>query len=176
MDHRPNRRVAALGDAGAECRGHRLCQFAGYGASITGAGGPGSILVAPAERADVVVDFSAFTAGQTISLTDVGLPAGVVSPTKPLGAIMQFRVTGTKPASDFGDPDLAGWGSGGGSGRPQEGDVTSTSLVTLDEIVAKNGKPLLAVMNNSSYKCMPDGMITPRVISNGRINPSRDRL
>ena len=143
---------------------------------ITGAGGPGSILVAPAERADVVVDFSAFTAGQTISLTDVGLPAGVVSPTKPLGAIMQFRVTGTKPASDFGDPDLAGWGSGGGSGRPQEGDVTSTSLVTLDEIVAKNGKPLLAVMNNWPFmqrnaagvmQATPDDAFSTESIPNG---------
>jgi spore coat protein A, manganese oxidase len=112
-------------------------------------GGPGSVLIAPAERADVIVDFSEFTAGQTISLTDVGLPDGVVSPTKPMDEILQFRVVGTKPAADFGPPELPGWGTGGGSGRPPA--PSRTSLITLDEILARNGKPLMAVMNNTPF-------------------------
>jgi FtsP/CotA-like multicopper oxidase with cupredoxin domain len=89
---------------------------------------------------------------------------------------MQFRVVGTRPASDFGAPDLPGWGNGGGSGRPQAGDVSATSPVTLDEIVAKNGKPLMAVLNNTPFmqrdaggvmQATPDEPFSTESIPNG---------
>src|SRR5215218_2002128 len=50
------------------------------------------ILMLPAERADVIVDFAGFE-GQDLVLRNTQLPAGVVSPASPrLPSIMQFRV------------------------------------------------------------------------------------
>ena len=147
--------------------------------SISGPGGPGTILIAPAERADVVVDFSNLQAGQTVTLSDVALPVGVVSPTMPLGDLMQFQVVGTRPSSDFGDPVLPGWSTSGGSGRPTANDIVgSASLITLDEVLAGNGKPLMAVMNNTPFMqrdgggnmlATPDTPFSTESIVNGQV-------
>jgi spore coat protein A len=50
-----------------------------------------SLLLLPAERADVIVDFSRF-AGQTLVLGNADLAAGVSSPAPALPSVMQFRV------------------------------------------------------------------------------------
>jgi spore coat protein A len=134
----------------------------------------GPILLGPAERVDVIVDFSGLKAGQAATLTDVALPADVVSPTKPIGDIMQFRVVGSAPASDFGEPILPGWASSGGTSRP--GPAAATSLVTLDEILGGNGKPLMAVLNNMPFMqrdehgmmlATPDEPFSTETIPNG---------
>jgi spore coat protein A len=51
----------------------------------------GRLLLLPAERADIVVDFSQL-AGQTLTLTNQPLPADVSSPAPDLPEVMQFRV------------------------------------------------------------------------------------
>jgi FtsP/CotA-like multicopper oxidase with cupredoxin domain len=58
------------------------------------------ILAAPAERCDLIVDFSGL-AGQTVELRDTILPPGTVSPASPLPrrGIMRFTVSGAT-ASD----------------------------------------------------------------------------
>ena len=56
-----------------------------------------SILLLPAERADVIVDFTGL-GGQDLVLNNLPLPAGVVSPAEPeLPELMQFRVRGLSP-------------------------------------------------------------------------------
>ena len=52
-------------------------------------GGP--LLVLPAERMDVIVDFSRF-AGRTLTVTNADLPADVSSPAPPVSTVMQIRV------------------------------------------------------------------------------------
>jgi spore coat protein A len=52
-------------------------------------GGP--LLVLPAERMDVIVDFSRL-AGSTLTVTNAELPADVSSPAPPLDTVMQIRV------------------------------------------------------------------------------------
>jgi spore coat protein A len=49
------------------------------------------LLLVPAERADVVIDFSGL-AGQTLTMTNEPLPAAVSSPAPALPEVMQFRV------------------------------------------------------------------------------------
>ena len=101
----------------------------------------------------------------------------MVSPTTPFGDVMEFRIVGTKPGSDFGDPDLPGWSASGGSGRPSAGEVSATSLITLDEVLAGNGKPLMAVMNNTPFMqrdadgmmlATPDAPFSTEEIPNGQ--------
>jgi spore coat protein A len=49
------------------------------------------LLLLPAERADVIVDFSRF-AGQTLKVVNADLPADVSSPAPPLANVMEIRV------------------------------------------------------------------------------------
>jgi hypothetical protein len=49
------------------------------------------LLLLPAERADVLVDFSRF-AGRTLTVTNPDLPADVSSPAPPLPTVMEIRV------------------------------------------------------------------------------------
>ena len=60
------------------------------------------ILLAPAERADVLVDFSDL-AGSRVVLRDNPLPAGTASPAPPMhqDGIVQFRVAGSKRSVSF---------------------------------------------------------------------------
>src|SRR3954470_6766664 len=51
----------------------------------------GPLLVLPAQRMNVIVDFSRF-AGRTLTVSNAALPAEVSSPAPPLDAVMQIRV------------------------------------------------------------------------------------
>ena len=111
-----------------------------------------SILLAPAERVDVVVDFSGLAIGTKVVLADTVLPAGVVSPTRPLGDCMQFRVVGpalSGPDPYAGAPVLPGWDSA--SPTPRPGMPTRTSKVTLEEVMGRGGKPVMAVVNGTPF-------------------------
>lgn len=112
-----------------------------------------SILIAPAERADVVVDFSGLPVGTKAVMIDTLLPPGVVSPTRPLGDCMQFRVVG--PALDgpdpfAGPPALPGWTGSSPTPRPVD-EPSTTSLVTLEEVLGRGGKPVMAVVNGAPF-------------------------
>ena len=111
-----------------------------------------SILVAPGERVDVLVDFSGLPIGTSAVLADVVLPAGVVSPTRPLGDCLQFRVVGPSltGADPFaGDPVLPGWDAN--SPTPRPGTPLTTSKVTLEEVTGRGGKPEMAVINGAPF-------------------------
>lgn len=68
----------------------------------------GRLLLAPGERADVIVDFSAFR-GQTLTVTnDAATPCSgkpdKAGGTPPLPELLQFRVRDTAPSAAFGTP------------------------------------------------------------------------
>jgi spore coat protein A len=121
-----------------------------------------SILIGPAERADVIVDFSHLAIGTKTVLLDTPLPPGVVSPTRPLGDCMQFRVVGPAlPGPDpfAGPPQLPGWTAA--SPTPRPGAPVTTSKVTLEEVMGRGGKPVMAVVNGTPFmKRHHDGMMT----------------
>jgi spore coat protein A, manganese oxidase len=80
------------------------------------------------------------------------LPAGVVSPTRPLGDCLQLRVVG--PALNGPDPfaagpTLPGWDAS--SPTPRPGSPVTTSKVTLEEVLGRGGKPMMAVINGTPF-------------------------
>ena len=135
-----------------------------------------SILIGPAERADVIVDFSNLAIGTKAVLADIVLSPGVVSPTRPLGDCMQFRVVGpavSGPDPFAGPPVLPGWTAG--SPTPRPGDPTTTSKVTLEEVLGRGGKPVRAVVNGTPFvqrdaqgeMTTPDEPFSTEIVKNG---------
>jgi FtsP/CotA-like multicopper oxidase with cupredoxin domain len=134
-----------------------------------------SIVIGPAERVDVIVDFSQLAAGTKVVLIDSPLPPGIVSPTRPLGDCMQFRVVGTPVTkSEFGAPVLPGWTATGPTPRP--GAPVTISKVTLEEVMGRGGKPVMAVVNGSPFMkrdsagmmlAEPTAPFTTEVVNNG---------
>jgi spore coat protein A len=111
-----------------------------------------SILLAPAERVDVIIDFSGLAIGTKVVVIDTVLPAGVVSPTRPLGDCMQIRVVGpalTDPDPFAGAAVLPGWSTA--SPTPRPGTPTTSSKVTLEEVLGRGGKPEMAVVNGTPF-------------------------
>ena len=121
-----------------------------------------SILIGPAERADVIVDFSKLPIGTKAVLLDAALPPGVVSPTRPLGDCMQFRVVGpalTGPDPFAGPPTLPRWTAA--SPTPRPGTPATTAKITLEEVMGRGGKPVMAVVNGTPFmERHDDGMMT----------------
>ncbi len=103
----------------------------------------GASCIAPAERADVVVDFSGLRDRHQGRARRHRAPCRRrVSPTRPLGDCMQFRVVGpalTEPDPFAGAPVLPGWGAATPTPRP--GSRRRTSKVTLEEVLGRGGKP-----------------------------------
>ena len=95
------------------------------------------ILLLPAQRADVIVDFRGLD-GQNIELKNRSLPAGVVSPAEPrLSSLMQFRVRG--PVTTAGPQTLPATLAGGS--KPSFGDPLTTRYITLEEVLNEEGDP-----------------------------------
>jgi spore coat protein A, manganese oxidase len=134
------------------------------------------IVLGPAERADVIIDFSSLPIGGTTVLVDAALPAGVVSPTRPLGECMQFRVVGpalTGPDPFAGPPVLPGWKATSPTPRPVK--ATVTSKITLEEVMGRGGKPVMAVVNGAPFMrrdaqgmmtAAPDEPFTTEIVKN----------
>lgn len=137
-----------------------------------------NILIGPAERADVIVDFSGLRLGSKVVLMDTVLPPGVVSPTRPLGDCMLFRVAGpvlTEPDPFAGPPALPGWT--GDSPTPRPGTPATVSKVTLEEVTGRGGKPVMAVVNGTPFMkrdsagmmtADPSEPYTTEVVGNGK--------
>jgi spore coat protein A len=105
-----------------------------------------TLVMVPAERADVIVDFSAY-AGQTLVLKNRGLPAGVVSPATPnLSNIMQFRVgtTVTSPGPSTIPTSLPG--SAANLPAPVQ-----TRNITLEEVLDPAGNPIKLVISGLEF-------------------------
>jgi spore coat protein A len=108
-----------------------------------------SILLLPAERADVIVDFSGL-GGQDIVLNNLPLPAGVISPATPdLPNLMQFQVLGTAttPGPQAIPKTLAG-GSLANAGGP----IAKKRYITLEEQLDAGGNPIRLVINGRTFE------------------------
>jgi spore coat protein A, manganese oxidase len=104
------------------------------------------ILMLPAERADVIVDFSRFR-GRHVLLANRRLPSGVVSPAAPnLPLIMQFRVgaTITNPGPDTIPASLPG-------SLPSFGAPARERYITLEEVLDAGGEPIRTVIDGLRF-------------------------
>jgi spore coat protein A len=104
------------------------------------------ILILPAERADVIVDFAGFRAKKLV-LRNVELPAGVVSPASPaLPEIMLFRVgpkvTNAGPATI--PTSLPG-------SLPTFGTPKRKRYITLEEVLDEDGDPIRSVIDGLRF-------------------------
>src|SRR5215217_1280789 len=94
------------------------------------------ILLLPAERADVIVDFSGL-AGKNVELKNRSLPAGVVSPAEPsISSLMRFQVRGTAstPRPTSIPATLPG-------SKPSLGAPVKTRYITLEEVLDPYDEP-----------------------------------
>jgi spore coat protein A, manganese oxidase len=95
------------------------------------------VLILPAERADVIVDFAGFE-GRDVVLHNRKLPAGVVSPASPnLPVLMLFRVgtTVTRPGPATIPTSLPG-------SLPSLGPPARERYITLEEVLDESGEPI----------------------------------
>jgi spore coat protein A len=104
------------------------------------------ILILPAERADVIVDFAGF-ARQHLILRNVRLPAGVVSPASPnLPLVMQFRVgtTVSNPGPGRIPTSLPG-------SLPSFGPPARERYITLEEVLDEAGEPIMSMIDGLHF-------------------------
>jgi FtsP/CotA-like multicopper oxidase with cupredoxin domain len=115
-----------------------------------------SLVIAPGERYDIVVDFSSL-AGERVNLGNSRLPKPVVNPAGPLPRIMQFRVT--KPLVAANLPAAAFDATGTlttdtpATALQAPGDA-KTRYHTFEEVMGARG-PLGAVINGKSFEGRP---------------------
>jgi spore coat protein A, manganese oxidase len=89
------------------------------------------LLLAPAERADVLVDFSKL-AGSSVAMRNATLPSPVSSPAPALPTVMQFRVAGMKPLKPKIPTTLTG-GTKAALAPPPVDQETRSRFITLNE-------------------------------------------
>src|SRR5918995_316552 len=95
------------------------------------------ILILPAERADVIVDFTGLE-GRRLVLRNIKLPAGVVSPASPrLPLVMQFRVGAT--VTNGGPATIPASLPGS---LPNFGTPARERYITLEEVLDEAGEPV----------------------------------
>ena len=99
-----------------------------------------SQLLLPAERADLVIDFSKY-AGKTITMSNAGLPKGVVSPAPRLATVMEFRVGKTVTKADPG-PVPATLKGGVAASVPVPAGGAAQRNLTLEEVLDAAGNPV----------------------------------
>lgn len=140
------------------------------------------LFIAPGERADVIVDFTA-VAGQNIVMTNSAkapFPKGAPPDPRTVGQIMQFRV-GPGPVTDTSfNPALGGTLRGntaqpplivrlanGTGGLAPNVTLTNKRMLTLNEILGPGG-PLEVVLNNTKWiGKRPDGTPIPGSVQLG---------
>jgi spore coat protein A len=89
-----------------------------------------SIVLTPAERADIIVDFSRFK-GQTLQLSNAALPRPYSSPAPRLGDVMQFKVGMT--ISDNTNNQMPPATLQGGQFANLGAPTVGTRMITLEE-------------------------------------------
>jgi len=106
-----------------------------------------SLLLLPAERADVVVDFSRF-AGRTLTVGNAALPADVSSPAPDMASVMQIRVA--RRATTPGPTRIP---SSLGGTMPALGAPSLTRNITLEEVEDPiTGEPVYGSLNGRKYE------------------------
>ena len=108
------------------------------------------ILLLPAERADVIVDFRGL-AGQDLVLKNAALPEEVVSPAEPeISELMQFRVRG--PVTTAGPRAIPIALRGGAKANLANKTPVGTRYITLEEVLdPASGAPLWLQMNGDRF-------------------------
>jgi Putative multicopper oxidases len=108
------------------------------------------LVLAPAERADVLVDFSKF-AGETLVMKNHRPPSPVSNPAPQLPQVMQIRVgtTVTDPGPTSIPSTLVG-----GRAANVVGDVARTRYITLNEIAAETANWVL-LLNATDFEVAP---------------------
>ena len=146
----------AIGDTA----GPRFYQIGSEGGMFDAPVATGRILLLPAERADVIVDFSSF-AGQNIELKNRALPKGVVSSATPrIPTLMQFRVRGpvTTPGPQTIPTTLAG------GSKPNLVAPVKTRYITLEEVLDPAGNPIRLKINGRVFEAPVKEMPTEDTI------------
>ena len=106
----------------------------------------GRLLLLPAERADILVDFSRF-AGRTLTVTNPDLPADVSSPAPPLPTVMEIRV-GTR-VTQAGPAAFPATLPGS---MPALGGPSVTRIITLEEVENPDtGEPEYGSLNGRKF-------------------------
>jgi spore coat protein A len=106
-----------------------------------------TILLLPAERADVLVDFAGLE-GRRVLLGNATLPRTVVSPASPrLPLIMQFRVgtTVTQPGPATIPTTLPG-------AEPNFGTPARERYITLEEVLNDDGEPIRVLIDGLRFE------------------------
>ena len=107
-----------------------------------------SILIAPGERADVVVDFSRMK-GQSPVVRNAALPAGIVSPATRLTTVMRFKVGAS--ATDQGPTTIPATLPGDPVDLPQNGFAARRNI-TLEEVLDPDtGAPVRLELNGKRF-------------------------
>jgi spore coat protein A len=108
------------------------------------------LVLAPAERADVLVDFSKF-AGETLVMKNHRPPSPVSNPAPQLPQVMQIRVgtTVTDPGPTSIPSTLVG-----GRAANVVGNVATTRYITLNEIAAETANWVL-LLNATDFEVAP---------------------
>jgi spore coat protein A, manganese oxidase len=104
------------------------------------------LLIAPGERADVVIDFSGYTPGARLTLVNnarAPFPKGATVDPRTTGQILQFRVV----APTGPDPSVVPATLGT---IPDLGPAALTRTLTLNEVMGANG-PLEALLNGTPW-------------------------
>jgi len=125
-----------------------LWQIGSDGGYLPKAARLSQLLMGPAERADVIVDFSRVPVGTTITLLNIGpdspfgggVPGVDYDPSDPqtTGAVMQFRVRASQTTDASVSPDrLSGLPAASPSQAPAGAKLRRVSLNELDSAVVK---------------------------------------
>jgi FtsP/CotA-like multicopper oxidase with cupredoxin domain len=108
------------------------------------------LLIAPGERAEVVIDFSAYAPGTEFILKNnakAPFPNGAPADPKTVGQVMLFRVVAPTGADDSVIPQTL-------ATIPTLGPATRTRVMTLNERMGMGG-PLAAFLNGMPYHDAP---------------------
>ncbi len=127
--------------------GGRMWQIGSEGGMWTQAVPVKGLILAPAERADVLVDFSQL-AGQTTQLKNSSLPPGVSNPSPILNQVMQLRVANTTPVAPTIPSTLIG-------GRDANLPAPATKrFITLNEVAPETAQWRLT-LNGAPFEDAP---------------------
>ena len=117
-----------------------------------------SLIVLPAERADVIVDFSRF-AGRTLTVTNSDLPVEVSSPAPALDTVMEIRVG--RRVTSAGPARIPATLPGT---MPALGAASVTRNITLEEVEnATTGDPEYGSLNGRKFDDVRGVQERPRV-------------
>jgi spore coat protein A len=117
-----------------------------------------SLIVLPAERADVIVDFSRF-AGRTLTVTNSDLPVEVSSPAPALDTVMEIRVG--RRVTSAGPARIPATQPGT---MPALGAASVTRNITLEEVEnATTGDPEYGSLNGRKFDDVRGVQERPRV-------------